>query len=177
MNNSRIRACIALGSNLGNPLAQVSSAATEIAALPQSRMLAVSRWYRNPAQETAIPQPDFINAAVLLETTLRPLHLLEKLQHIETRHGRMRSGQLAEPRILDLDLLLYGNVVLDLPGLKIPHPKMKQRSFVLYPLQDIAPDLILPDGTALAQLLHNLPGKPLQPMAADAQARYGGKQR
>ncbi len=175
MISARVQVCIAVGSNLRNPLRQVQSAVEEIATFPLSQILAVSRWYQNPPRETTTPQPDFINGAAMLETALPPSELLEKLQQVEARHGRMRTGQGGEPRTLDLDLLLYGNEVLNLPGLTVPHPRMKQRDFVLYPLQDIAPNLILPDGSSLVKLLKELPKWHLQPVAEEHPALQAGR--
>ena len=162
MNSPCVHAFIALGSNWDDPLRQVQSAVEELTAFPRSRMLAVSRWYQNPAKETTIPQPDFINGVALLETALSPSELLKQLQQVEARHGRMRSGLRGAPRTLDLDLLLYGSEVCSLPELAVPHPRMKQRDFVLYPLQDIAPDLVLPGGISLTKLLADLPREELQ---------------
>lgn len=89
-------------------------------------------------------QPDFINAVAALATRLPPQDLLQALLAIEVRHGRRRDGAHWGPRTLDMDLLLYGDTVLDAPGLVLPHPGLHQRAFVLYPLADIAPELSVP---------------------------------
>lgn len=134
-------ACVALGSNLGDPAAQVSRAFDELAALPQTRLVARSRlWHTRPVGP---PQPDYINAAVRLETRLDALALFEQLLAIEAAHGRVR-GERWGPRTLDLDLLLYGTLVLDTPRLTLPHPELARRPFVLLPLAEVAGDLEVP---------------------------------
>ena len=89
-------------------------------------------------------QPDFVNAVAALETGLAPQVLLQMLLAIEVRHGRRRDGSHWGPRSLDLDILLYGDLLLDTPALKLPHPGLHERAFVLYPLADIAPELSVP---------------------------------
>lgn len=147
-------AYIGLGSNLEDPLAQVTRAFGELAELPQTRLAARSAIY------SSLPigpeQPDYINAVAQLDTQLEPLALLDALQAIEQAHQRVRIQHWG-PRTLDLDLLLYGDETIDLERLKVPHPYLTQRSFVLYPLADISPDLHLPDGTPLADLLSRCP--------------------
>ena len=100
-------------------------------------------------------QPPYVNAVAALATTLAPEALLAALQGIEQAHQRRRDGVRWGPRTLDLDLLLYGSRAVDSATLQVPHPGLRLRGFVLYPLADIAPDLVLPDGTALAELLHH----------------------
>ena len=147
-------AYIGLGSNLEDPLAQVTRAFGELAELPLTRLAARSAIY------SSLPigpeQPDYINAVAQLDTQLEPLALLDALQAIEQAHQRVRIQHWV-PRTLDLDLLLYGDETIDLERLKVPHPYLAQRSFVLYPLADISPDLHLPDGTPLADLLSRCP--------------------
>lgn len=138
----RVTACVALGSNLDDPRAQVQRGFEALAALPQTRLLARSRLYRTPPWGIT-DQPDFINAAARLETSLSPRALLDALRTIETRAGRVR-GVRNGPRILDLDLLLYGGRQIDEPGLVVPHPRLHERAFVLLPLADVAPDLKVP---------------------------------
>lgn len=143
-----ISAYIALGSNLGDPLLHLRAAVAGLEALPQSRLERLSGVYRSAAVGPGT-QPDYLNAAALLLTTLPPLPLLQALQKIEAQEGRVRSQRWAA-RTLDLDLLLYGNRQVDTPELQIPHPRMTLRNFVLYPLLDIAgPGLRLPDGADL----------------------------
>jgi 2-amino-4-hydroxy-6-hydroxymethyldihydropteridine diphosphokinase len=98
-------------------------------------------------------QPDYINAVVSIKTKLPPIELLNATQAIELEHGRVRKEERWGPRTLDLDILLYGEEVIDSERLIVPHYGMKNREFVLYPLAEIAPDLKLPDGTELSSLL------------------------
>ncbi|MBR9909527.1 MAG: 2-amino-4-hydroxy-6-hydroxymethyldihydropteridine diphosphokinase [Gammaproteobacteria bacterium] len=144
-------AYIALGSNLDNPWAQVNQALAALAAIPHSRLLAQSCWYRSEAMGP-VEQPDFINGVALLETGLQPHALLDQLQAIEASQKRVRDVHWG-PRTLDLDLLLYGDQVISSERLQVPHPGLGQRNFVLYPLADISPQLTLPSGESLASLL------------------------
>ena len=130
-------AYIGLGSNLDQPERQIVQAMTEIDNLPGTRVVRRSSMYRSAPVGYA-EQPDFINAVVGVETTLAPLELLRQLLGIEQRHGRERDFPNA-PRTLDLDLLLYGDCELSGPGLRVPHPRMLQRGFVLWPLHEIDP--------------------------------------
>lgn len=134
-------AYIGLGSNLDAPLEQVRQALSELDMLPLSRLLAASSLY---ASRPVGPQdqPDFINAVAALETRLSPLALLDQLQALEQQHRRRRQRHWG-PRTLDLDLLLYGNAAIDTPRLRVPHPQMTARAFVLAPLAEIAPSLEL----------------------------------
>ena len=132
-------AYIGIGSNLNDPRTHVVRALEELDQLPHSRVVKRSSLYRSaPVGHAA--QPAFINAVAQLETGLPAERLLAELQVIESRHGRRRSFPNA-PRTLDLDLLILGNLELDTPGLRIPHPRMHERAFVLKPLLEIAPDL------------------------------------
>ncbi|MEF3192971.1 MAG: 2-amino-4-hydroxy-6-hydroxymethyldihydropteridine diphosphokinase [Halothiobacillaceae bacterium] len=144
-------AYIGLGSNLSDPARQVGRALGAIAALPASRLTAASRLYRSPPMGPK-DQPDYINAVAALETTLTPHDLLHALQTIEHDFGRVRLRRWGE-RIIDLDLLLYDNVCLDAPELTLPHPGIGERAFVLRPLAEIAPDLVIPGLGPLANLL------------------------
>ena len=153
---------IGLGSNLQNPLQQVTSAVTELAQSQQCELRNCSRWYRSAALGPG-EQPDYVNGVVSLHTELTPLSLLDLLQHIEEQHGRTREEHWG-PRTLDLDLLLYDNQQLHLPRLQLPHPHLQDRNFVLYPLSELAPDLTLPCGTTLASLLERCPVEGLQPL-------------
>jgi len=137
-----VLAYVGIGSNLGNPLVQVSEALAALAILPQTRCVIQSPWYRS--EPLGPPgQPYYINAVAGLETSLAPLVLLSALQAIENTHGRQRTLRWGA-RTLDLDMLLYGDLVQDDPHLTIPHPRLHERAFVLYPLLDIAPDLRIP---------------------------------
>jgi 2-amino-4-hydroxy-6-hydroxymethyldihydropteridine diphosphokinase len=137
-----VTACVALGSNLDDPRLQVERGFAALAALPQTRLLARSRLYRTPPWGM-LGQPDFVNAAARLETGLAPRALLDALLAVEADAGRVR-GVRNGPRILDLDLLLYGDRIIDEPGFTVPHPRLHERAFVLLPLADIAPDAEVP---------------------------------
>ena len=132
------RAFIGLGSNLADPGAQILKAYAELGNLPQTRLLSCSSLYRSAPVGYA-DQPDFINAVAEIETGLAPHALLAALLDMEHRHGRVREFRNA-PRILDLDILLYGERIVREVGLDIPHPRMAQRRFVLEPLVAIAPN-------------------------------------
>lgn len=144
-------AYVALGANLGDPVATVRAAALALAGLPDSRLIAVSSLYRT-APVGLLGQPDFINAVAALETTLPPGALLDELFAIEARFGRQRSVRNA-PRTLDLDLLLHGATRCDDSRLTLPHPRMHERAFVLAPLAEIAPQLDIPGHGPAAGLL------------------------
>ncbi|UHD18336.1 2-amino-4-hydroxy-6-hydroxymethyldihydropteridine diphosphokinase [Thiocapsa bogorovii] len=155
---------IGLGSNLQEPERQIESAIGELAALPETRLRAASRLYRT-APVGPLGQPDYINAAVRLETRLAPQALLAELHRIELAHGRRRDGTRWGPRILDLDILVYGDLSLDEPGLTIPHPEMARRAFVLVPLADIAPpDLAVPGVGILVELLERCARDGVKPL-------------
>ena len=147
-------AYIGLGSNLEDPLAQVTRAFIALANIPHTYLRARSAIYSS--LPVGPEQPDYINAVALLDTQLAPLVLLDSLQTIEQAHQRVRIQHWG-PRTLDLDLLLYDDQVVNLERLQVPHPYLTRRSFVIYPLADINPNLHLPDGTPLAQLLSQCP--------------------
>lgn len=145
---------IALGSNLGDSLTILQDALKLIAQHPAVTLQHCSSWYQTAP--VGPPQPDFINGCALLEVNLTPLELLETLLEIETKFGRIRKERNT-PRILDLDLLLFDNLILDSSHLQIPHPRMSERAFVLVPLAEIAPNWIEPvSGMAIAQLLQGV---------------------
>lgn len=148
-------AYIGLGSNLDNPREHIERALTELAAIPDSQPMACSALYRSKAVGPG-DQPDYINAVALLNTALTPPDLLDALQEIEQAHQRLRLQHWG-PRTLDLDILLLDQQTISSERLKVPHPYLTQRNFVLYPLADIAPDLVLPCGTPLIELLANSP--------------------
>jgi 2-amino-4-hydroxy-6-hydroxymethyldihydropteridine diphosphokinase len=145
------KAYIALGANLGNPVATVNDAIDALVALPSSVFLAMSSLYRT-APVGLKRQPDFINAVVAVKTHLAPRELLDALFVIEAQFGRERTVKNA-PRTLDLDLLLHGDVVMYEVGLTLPHPRMHERAFVLAPLAEIAPDLFIPGQGPLVEML------------------------
>src|SRR6185437_4516349 len=146
-----VTACVALGSNLDDPRAQVERGFAALAALSSTVLSARSRLYRTPPSGM-VEQPDFINAAARLETTLAPRELLDALRAIESRAGRVR-GVRNGPRVLDLDLLLYGDRMIDEPDLVVPHPRLHERAFVLLPLADVASDLEVPGHGRVSGLL------------------------
>jgi 2-amino-4-hydroxy-6-hydroxymethyldihydropteridine diphosphokinase len=139
-----VQACIGLGGNLGDAAATLRAALAELDTLPHTRLLRASQLYRSPAWGNQA-QPDFINAAAVVATTLAPLDLLQALLALEARHGRQRTpGERWGPRTLDLDLLLYADAVIDLPGLQVPHPHLHARAFALLPLAEIAAEATIP---------------------------------
>ncbi len=137
-------ACIGLGSNLGSPVQTLRSARQAIANQPGIREKSFSSLYQSVPMGPA-DQPDYVNAVMIVDTTLAPLQLLDVLQAIENAHGRVRQGERWGPRTLDLDMLLYDELEMDDIRLKLPHPGMTEREFVLYPLAEIASaDLNIP---------------------------------
>ncbi len=147
-----IRSYIAIGSNLGDPISQAMSAIKALKQIPAITVVAESSLYSSTPMGPQ-NQPDYINAVVAIDTTLTPLELLNATQAIELVHGRVRKDERWGPRTLDLDIILYGDLEHHCERLTVPHYGMKVREFVLYPLAEIIPDLILPDSTALSQLL------------------------
>lgn len=142
---------IGLGSNLDAPETQIAWALEQLDRLPGSRLVARAPCYRSRAIGPQ-PQPDYLNTAAHLHTGLAPLELLRELQRLEGRRGRVRTIRWG-PRPLDLDILLYGDLHFVEPELVIPHPRLDERNFVLAPLHDLAPDLALPNGTPIRELL------------------------
>ena len=150
-------AFVGLGANLGEPASQVQQAFLELDAIPHTRVVRTSSLYRSEPVGYA-EQPRFVNAVAQVETGLPAERLLAELQAIEARHGRSRSFANA-PRTLDLDLLLFADAVLDVPGLKIPHPRMHERAFVLVPLLEIAPQSRIPGRGEAKKLLEQCEGQ------------------
>jgi 2-amino-4-hydroxy-6-hydroxymethyldihydropteridine diphosphokinase len=160
-------AYVGVGSNLADPVSQVRQAVHELAGLPDTALIASSVLYRTAPVGPA-DQPDYVNAVVSLETRLSPRGLLDALQGVEGRHGRVRDGTRWGPRTLDLDILLYGDLTLAEPGLQIPHPEMGQRAFVLVPLADLAPGgLLVPGAGTLADLLERCPPQEIRRLPSD----------
>jgi 2-amino-4-hydroxy-6-hydroxymethyldihydropteridine diphosphokinase len=139
------RAAIALGSNLGDSPQILRSALATLNASPQIAVAIASRFYQTVAVTLpgAEPQPDYINGCALLSTSLSPQALLDRLLEVEAQFGRVRYERWGA-RLLDLDLLLFDDLVIEQPGLQIPHPRMTKRAFVLVPLAEIAADWIDP---------------------------------
>lgn len=147
---------IGLGGNLNKPLETIKSAVEALKALPDSEWVGVSPFYQSQPMGPA-DQPEYVNAVAAIRTQLPALTLLDHTQAIENTHGRVRKDNRWGPRTLDLDLLLYGDQRIENERLTVPHYGMKEREFVLYPLADLAPELVLPCGTALGMLLEKVP--------------------
>ncbi len=158
-------AYVGLGANLEDPADQVRDAMRRLADIPKTRLLLRSGLYRNPPMGPA-DQPDYVNAVVGLLTHLAPEDLLSELLSIEQRMGRRRqSGGRWEPRVIDLDLLLYGDRIIDRRNLSVPHPGISERNFVLFPLLDIAPELAIPGQGKVATMANGLDSSALQRIA------------
>lgn len=149
------RIYIGMGSNLADPAEQLRCAVEALAQLPQTELIGVSAFYQS---DSLLPgQPRYTNAVAALDSTLPPLDLLDALQAIENEQGRERLERWG-PRTLDLDIVLFGDRLIDEPRLKVPHYHMQERAFVLYPLAELAPaDLRLADGRSLSDLLAACP--------------------
>ncbi|WP_107852026.1 2-amino-4-hydroxy-6-hydroxymethyldihydropteridine diphosphokinase [Oceanimonas marisflavi] len=154
---------VALGANLNAPLARIRAAQQALQALAEPGSLRHSPLYSSKPMGPA-DQPDYINGVSVFDTQLAPHALLDALQGIEQQEGRVRKDERWGPRALDLDLLLYGEQRIDDERLTVPHYGMKQREFVLYPLADLAPGLILPCGTPLSSLLQQCPLNGMTPL-------------
>ncbi|MEW9798867.1 2-amino-4-hydroxy-6-hydroxymethyldihydropteridine diphosphokinase [Alteromonas sp. CYL-A6] len=147
-------AYIGLGSNLDEPVAQIEVALGKLDHISDSRVLSRSSLYASKPMGPQ-DQPDFINAVCLLETALSPLELLHSLQAIELEQGRERKGERWGARTLDLDILLYGSLTMNTKELTVPHYGMAEREFVMVPLFEIAPSMVMPDGKPIAQWVAN----------------------
>jgi 2-amino-4-hydroxy-6-hydroxymethyldihydropteridine diphosphokinase len=159
-----VLAYIGLGSNLDHPSQQLNAARTDINALTDVKEQVFSSLYHSPPMGPQ-DQPDYVNAVMAIETTLPPLDLLRALQGIENHHGRVRSQRWGA-RTLDLDILLYGDQMINIPDLIVPHSGITERAFVLYPLHEIAPELIIPNKGKLSDLLTNCPLAGLKRLAS-----------
>ncbi len=144
------KTAIALGSNLGDSLTTLESSLTVINSIPGINLVAVSSWYRT--QPIGPPQPDYLNGCAILNVQQTPEELLALLQAVELQFGRVRNEKWGA-RTLDLDLILYEDLIINTPNLTIPHPRIHERAFVLVPLAQIAADWQEPrTGKAIAQL-------------------------
>ncbi len=153
------RVYVGLGSNLADPAEQLREAIKAMGLIPQSSLAGVSSFY---VSDSLLPgQPRYTNAVAALDTSLPPLALLDALQGIENDQGRERLERWG-PRTLDLDILLFGDRLIDEPRLKVPHYQMQARAFVLYPLAELAPGITLADGRALNDLLAQCPFEGLE---------------
>lgn len=146
---------IGIGSNLSDPQTQIIRAISSIESINHSQIIQVSSLYFSRPMGPQ-DQPDYMNAVISIETKLLPLTLLDALQNIENKAGRVRKANRWGARILDLDILLYGNKVINEERLIVPHYGLKLREFVLHPLFEIAPKLQLPDGDCIAELTKNV---------------------
>ncbi len=161
MKNPVYKIYIGLGSNLGNSTTYLNNAIESLRSLHQINNLRLSSFYRSKPQGPQ-DQPDYINAVAQFDTNLDAHKLLSILQQIEQDNDRKRNGQRWGARTLDLDLLLYGNIIINTTTLVVPHPWMYERSFVLYPLKELSPDLIFPNGKTLTQYILKVSADDLQ---------------
>lgn len=154
------RAYVALGCNLGDRERNLRDAVAAIDALPATRVLAESSIYVTAPIGVSAEQPDYFNAVIGIDTHLSARGLLEALQQIEFSAGRVREpGMRNVARPLDLDVLLYDEQVIDEPGLQVPHPRLPDRAFVLVPLAEIAPDIVVPGAGSVCALLSGVAGQ------------------
>lgn len=149
--NSRATVFLGLGSNLEQPVVQLSRALREVHEIPTTALIRVSSFY-DTVPVGLVDQPNFVNAVAELQTGLNPAELLSHLLEIEAEHKRIRAVRDG-PRTLDLDILLFNDVCMNEPLLTIPHPRMHERAFVLWPLAEIAPELKIPGRGYVLELL------------------------
>jgi 2-amino-4-hydroxy-6-hydroxymethyldihydropteridine diphosphokinase len=154
---------IGLGSNLADPHAQVERALSVLGDLPHTRLLRRSRLYRSAPWGRA-DQPEFVNAVAEIETELSARVLLGALLAIERSAGRERDATRWGPRVLDLDILVYGDQLIDEPGLHVPHPHLHERAFVLLPLAEIVPDLTVPGFGRVDELMRRIDASSCRPL-------------
>ncbi|GGD59250.1 2-amino-4-hydroxy-6-hydroxymethyldihydropteridine diphosphokinase [Lacimicrobium alkaliphilum] len=153
-------AYVGLGSNLADPRQQLLAALRALHQSEEIRLLGCSSFYQSVPMGPQ-DQPDFINAVAQLDTVLPAHDLLDLMQSIEQQQGRQRKAERWGARTLDLDLLLFGSQQIDTTRLRVPHYGLAEREFVLYPLSELSPDLVLPDGTTLNALLRQCDAKGL----------------
>ncbi|AQP99126.1 MULTISPECIES: 2-amino-4-hydroxy-6-hydroxymethyldihydropteridine diphosphokinase [Pseudoalteromonas] len=152
---------LGLGANLNSPKEQLDNAITAIKQLSFCEFVSVSHYYASKPMGPQ-DQPDYINAVACIKTSLEPEQLLDLTQRIELEHGRVRKAERWGPRTLDIDTLLFGDRVINTERLTVPHYGLNVREFVVYPLLELAPELILPSGVALQAIADNLPLNDLQ---------------
>ncbi len=152
-----VRAALGLGSNIGDTRAHLDAALSELAATPGIVVVARSSDYRTPPWGP-VPQDDYRNACAVIETRLSPRALLERCLEVERKLGRVRDIRWG-PRVIDIDVLVYGRERVEEEGLSIPHPRMGERAFVLVPLAEIWPDAPLGDGRTAREALATCPGQ------------------
>jgi len=148
-----IRVYVGLGSNLEDPVAQVLEAVEELEMIPDSILVSRSSLYRGKPMGP-VDQPDYVNAVVAMDTLLSAESFLQELQRIEDLQGRVRGGEQWGPRIIDLDLLLYGKQKINKPDLTVPHSGMHERDFVIIPLSELAGDVNIPGQGRLTALIN-----------------------
>ncbi|GLX79006.1 2-amino-4-hydroxy-6-hydroxymethyldihydropteridine diphosphokinase [Thalassotalea insulae] len=154
-------AYIGLGSNLADPEQQIRQAVIAIQGIVQSKITQLSSLYHSRPMGPQ-DQPDYMNAVLALETELAPLELLDQLQTIEQKAGRVRKDERWGARVLDIDILLFDNQVIKNERLTVPHYGLKEREFVLLPLAEIADGLLLPDGDSVSKLAKAIPSNGLK---------------
>jgi len=152
---------LGLGANLNAPRKQIHAAVEALKALKEVEFVCVSHDYASKPMGPQ-DQPDYVNAVACVKTALQPEQLLDLTQAIELEHGRVRKEERWGPRTLDIDILLFANDVIDTPRLTVPHYGLTEREFVVYPLLEIAPSLILPNNQSLADITKTLPLNDLQ---------------
>lgn len=165
------RAYIGLGSNLGDREVRLRAAVSALGKTAGISVAGASAVYVSAPVGAAGPQPDYFNAVVAIDTTLAPRALLDALQRIEHDAGRARvAGERNTARTLDLDILLIGDMTIDLPGLRVPHPRLQDRAFVVLPLLEIAPDCVVPGLGPLRALLPRVAGQRIRRAPSPAAA-------
>ena len=152
---------LGLGANLNAPRKQIHAAVAALKALEDVEFVCVSHDYASKPMGPQ-DQPDYVNAVACVKTALKPEQLLDLTQAIELEHGRVRKEERWGPRTLDIDILLFGNDVINTPRLTVPHYGLTEREFVVYPLLEIAPTLVLPNNQSLADITKTLPLNDLQ---------------
>ena len=155
------RVYLGLGANLNSPKKQLDNAVIALKSLPNSEFIACSHYYASKPMGPQ-DQPDYVNAVACINTLLEPEQLLDLTQAIELKHGRVRKAERWGARTLDIDILLFGEHILNTERLTVPHYGLNEREFVIYPLQEIAPELILPSGASIQQIANTLPLNDLQ---------------
>ncbi|WP_372761257.1 2-amino-4-hydroxy-6-hydroxymethyldihydropteridine diphosphokinase [Pseudoalteromonas sp.] len=155
------RVYLGLGANLNSPKAQLDNAVMALKKLPNCEFIAVSHYYASKPMGPQ-DQPDYINAVACIDTTLAPQQLLDLTQAIELEHGRVRKAERWGPRTLDIDLLLFDEQMINTERLTVPHYGLTEREFVVFPLLELAPELILPSGISLQAIANKLPLNNLQ---------------
>jgi 2-amino-4-hydroxy-6-hydroxymethyldihydropteridine diphosphokinase len=156
------RAVLALGSNLGDRLASLQGALTSLADTPEVWLTAVSPVYETEPVDSPAEAPRFLNAVVLIDTTLPERRLLDRALAIEDAYDRARTEVVNAPRTLDVDLIVVGQQRSDTVDLQLPHPRASERAFVLQPWHDIEPDAVLPDSGSVADLLADVESEGLE---------------